>query len=43
MTIDSLKINAFRFYEPVFRLDLSTQHVTRPIVLLGKKNKIDGN
>jgi len=37
MTIDSLTMNAFRFYEPVFHLDLSTQYMTRPIVLLGKK------
>jgi MAGUK p55 subfamily protein 5 len=29
--------DSFRFYEPVLRLDLSTQHITRPIVLLGKK------
>jgi hypothetical protein len=36
-TIDSSIINVFRFYEPVFRLDLSTQNTTRPIVLLGKK------
>jgi hypothetical protein len=38
-TIDSSIINVFRFYEPVFRLDLSTQRVTRPIVLLGKKER----
>ena len=37
MTIDSLMINTFRFYEPVFRLDLSEQQMTRPIILLGKK------
>ncbi len=37
MTIDSLTMNSFRFYEPVFHLDLSTQYMTRPIVLLGKK------
>jgi len=41
MTIDSSKINAFRFYEPVFRLDLPTQKMTRPIVLLGEKISID--
>jgi MAGUK p55 subfamily protein 5 len=28
-------IDAFRFYEPVFRLDPSTQPRTRPVVLLG--------
>jgi hypothetical protein len=33
MTIDS-----FRFYEPVFRLDMSAHQSTRPIVLLGKKS-----
>ena len=31
-------INSFRFYEPVFQLDLSSEKTTRPIVLLGKKN-----
>jgi hypothetical protein len=36
---EHIPIDAFRFYEPVFRLDLSTQHMTRPIVLLGKKNR----
>jgi hypothetical protein len=30
-------INSFRFYESVFRLDLFTQKMTRPIVLLGMK------
>ncbi|CAF1196471.1 unnamed protein product [Adineta ricciae] len=38
MTLDSSILNTFRFYEPVFRLDLSTQKVTRPIVLLGAPN-----
>ena len=37
-TIDSAIIGTFRFYEPVFRLDLATQHTTRPIVLLGKRS-----
>ena len=35
-TIDTSMIDTFRFYEPVFRLDISAEHVTRPIVLLGK-------
>ncbi|CAF1614799.1 unnamed protein product [Rotaria sp. Silwood1] len=30
--------NSFRFYEPVFQLDLSTKQITRPIVLLGAPN-----
>ncbi|CAF3235710.1 unnamed protein product [Rotaria sp. Silwood2] len=30
--------DCFRFYEPVFRLDLSTKQMTRPIVLLGAPN-----
>ncbi|CAF1043874.1 unnamed protein product [Adineta steineri] len=40
MTIDSSMSNnnTFRFYEPVFRLDLSTQQTTRPIILLGAPN-----
>jgi hypothetical protein len=42
MTIDSSVFNTFRFYEPVFRPDLSIQQMTRPIVLLGeKKIKLD--
>jgi hypothetical protein len=32
-------IDTFRFYEPVFRLDVSVQHMTRPIVLLGKRKR----
>lgn len=35
-TTDPSIINVFRFYEPVFRPDFSTQKMTRPIVLLGK-------
>jgi guanylate kinase len=35
-TIDTT-IESFRFYEPVFQLDLSTEKITRPIVLLGKQ------
>lgn len=35
-TIDLSIPHVFRFYEPVFRFDRSTQHMTRPIVLLGK-------
>ena len=31
-------MHSFRFYESVFRLDLSTQQTTRPIVLLGAPN-----
>ncbi|CAF1325050.1 unnamed protein product [Adineta steineri] len=30
--------DSFRFYEPVFRLNLSTQKITRPIVLIGAPN-----
>ncbi|UJR22318.1 hypothetical protein I4U23_025380 [Adineta vaga] len=30
--------DSFRFYESVFRLDLSTQKATRPIVLIGAPN-----
>jgi len=33
-----MPIDTFRFYEPVFRFDFSTQDVTRPIVLLGAPN-----
>ncbi|CAF0963296.1 unnamed protein product [Rotaria sordida] len=36
--IDSLMINTFRFYDPVFRLDITRQQMTRPIVLLGAPN-----
>jgi len=35
-TIDTT-IESFRFYEPVFQLDLSIEKITRPIVLLGKQ------
>jgi len=35
-------IDTFRFYEPVFRLDLSVQNMTRPIVLLGKTERSAG-
>jgi hypothetical protein len=31
-------IESFRFYEPVFQLDISTEKFKRPIVLLGKTN-----
>lgn len=34
--VDSVLMNTFRFYDPVFRLELSRQRVTRPIILLGK-------
>ena len=33
---DATVIDTLRFYEPVFRLELSNERVTRPIVLLGK-------
>ncbi|CAF1254461.1 unnamed protein product [Rotaria sordida] len=33
-----IPIDCFRFYELVFRLDLLTQQITRPIVLLGAPN-----
>lgn len=36
----SLLTNTFRFYDPVFRLDLSKLKMTRPIVLLGKYDYI---
>lgn len=32
-----LMIDSFRFYEPVFRLDLSSFEMARPIILLGKR------
>ena len=35
-TVDASTMHSFRFYEPIFRLDLSTQPMTRPIILLGK-------
>ncbi|CAF1043236.1 unnamed protein product [Rotaria sp. Silwood1] len=38
ITMDSLMINTFRFYDTVFRLDLTRQKMTRPIVLLGAPN-----
>ena len=34
-TNKNLTINYFRFYEHVFRLDLSAKQMTRPIILLG--------
>ncbi|CAF3038028.1 unnamed protein product [Rotaria sp. Silwood2] len=37
-TMDSLMLDTFRFYDPVFRLDLTGQQMTRPIVLLGAPN-----
>ena len=36
MTLDSSLMQSLRFYEQVFRLDLSMRTMTRPIVLLGK-------
>ncbi|CAM4785420.1 unnamed protein product [Rotaria magnacalcarata] len=33
-----LMMDSFRFYDSVFRLDLSTQQMTRPIILLGAPN-----
>lgn len=39
MTLDSTLMESLRFYEPVFRLDMSTHSMTRPIVLLGKKKE----
>ena len=33
-------IDAFRFYERVFRLDLTSKQMTRPIVLLGKDSQL---
>ncbi|UJR26794.1 hypothetical protein I4U23_008107 [Adineta vaga] len=38
MTPDLSILDTFRFYEPVFHLDLSTHQMTRPIVLLGAPN-----
>lgn len=37
-TIDTTMFDVFRFYEPVFRFDLSVQKMTRPIILLGAPN-----